>query len=83
MDNINILRKSVRKSKRVDTNTVVRYTKRYDNGGREYNYVAVYIAATDKWYTTGQYENVFDYDDMMTELAKATNVEVVTAWDAL
>lgn len=82
-DSINTLRKSVRKSKRVEDGTVVRYDKRYHNEGRTYNYVAIYVAALDNWYTTGVRNSVIGYDDMMVELGKAENVMVVSGWDEL
>ena len=85
MDHIMTLRKALARNKRVDDGTVVRFTKRFTEDGRGYNYVAVFVRATGLWYTTGKTHEMstFIYDAMMAELANAESAEIVTSWETL
>lgn len=83
MDDMKMLRKALNRHQRVSDGTVVRFSRTHANNGVVYNYVAVYIKATNLWYTTGRTREMatLTYDRMMEELANASSAEMVTGWE--
>ena len=70
--------------------TVLRFYWTYERSYKPYHFVAIWIAATARWYLSGNVDlernpkrNILTMDDMAKLLRQATDIEVASDWTAL